>query len=392
MKRQEELIRILLKSEKPLTTTELAKQLSVSSRTIRSDLEKIESELLVHHLCLEKKPHVGVWIQGAKEDKIALFLNVDQQNDTANTYSKDYRIGCIVVQILLGNSKIYPDKFADELYVSRSTIQKDLSVVSQWLKKHQLELAKNANNGLYVKGNEEDIRNAVGSLANDLNTRNLSIESFLETYLNVDFKKIEDIVSEWNEKYGMNLNEMNINNLAFHASIMVIRILKNKELEMLDCGELQEESHSYKEEFEQLIYELSEYIHSDIPKAESNYLLMHLFGMYLNEPTFIKNDFLSELRTLAENISDDFICNLDKIVALNLKQNKMFKQSLVLHLLPTVYRLKYGFNLYNPLLGEIKTNYAGSFSLATIINSSFEKFLNVTVSEEEIAYLLYIFL
>ena len=141
MKRQEELIRILLKSEKPLTTTELAKQLSVSSRTIRSDLEKIESELLVHHLCLEKKPHVGVWIQGAKEDKIALFLNVDQQNDTANTYSKDYRIVCILVLILLGNSKIYPDKFADELYVSRSTIEKDLSVVSQWLKKHQLELA-----------------------------------------------------------------------------------------------------------------------------------------------------------------------------------------------------------------------------------------------------------
>ncbi len=386
MNRQEELIRILLKSEKPLTTTELAEMLDVSSRTIRSDLAKFETELLVHHLCLEKKPHVGVWIQGAKEDKVALFLNVDQQNSTVNIYSKDYRIGCILVQILLGNSKIYPDKFADELYASRSTIEKDLSAVSKWLEKHQLELSRNANNGLYVKGNEENIRNAVGSLANDLNTRNLSIESFLETYLNVDFKKIEDIVSEWNEKYGMNLNEMNINNLAFHASIMVIRILKNKELEMSDCDELQEESHSYKEGFEQLIYELSEYIHSDIPKAESNYLLMHLFGMYLNEPAFIKNDFLSELRTLAENISDDFICNLDKIVALNLKQNKMFKQSLVLHLFPTVYRLKYGFNLYNPLLGEIKTNYAGSFSLATIINSSFEKFLNVTVSEEEIAY------
>ena len=386
MNRQEELIRILLKSEKPRTTTELAEMLDVSSRTIRSDLEKIETELLVHHLCLEKKPHVGVWIQGAKEDKVALFLNEAQQNSTVNTYSKEYRIGCILVQILLGNSKIYPDKFADELYVSRSTIEKDLSVVARWLKKHQLELSKNANNGLYVKGSEENIRNAVGSLANDLNTWNLSIESFLETYLNVDFKKIEDIVSEWNEKYGMNLNEMNINNLAFHASIMVIRILKNKELEMLDCDELQEESHSYKKEFEQLIYELSEYIHCDISKAESNYLLMHLFGMYLNEPAFIKNDFLSDLRTLAENISDDFICNLDKIVALNLKQNKMFKQSLVLHLLPTVYRLKYGFNLYNPLLGEIKTNYAGSFLLAKIINSSFEKFLNVTVSEEEIAY------
>lgn len=386
MRRQEELIRILLKSEKPLTTTELAEKLNVSSRTIRSDLSKIESELLVHHLCLEKKPHVGVWIQGSKEDKIALFLNVDQQYGDVNTYSKEYRVGCILVQILLGNNKIYPDKFADELYVSRSTIEKDLSVVSQWLNKHQLELSKSNSSGLYVKGTEENIRNAVGSLANDLNSKNLSIESFLETYLNVDFKKIEDIVSDWNEKYEMNLNEMNTNNLAFHASIMLIRILKNKELKISECNELQEESHSYKKKFEQLIYKLSEYIHCDIPKAESNYLLMHLLGMYLNEPTFINNDFLSDLKKLAENISDDFIQNLDKIVALNLEENEKFKQSLILHLLPTVYRLKYGFNLYNPLLGEIKANYAGSYSLATIINSSFEKFLNVTVSEEEIAY------
>lgn len=386
MSRQEELIRILLKSEKPITTTDLAGQLNVSSRTIRSDLEKIESELLVHHLCLEKKPHIGVWIQGAKEDKVALFLNEGQNKSSVDVYSKEYRIACMLVQILLGSSKIYPDKFADELYVSRSTIEKDLSVVSQWLEKHQLELSKNGSNGFYIKGSEENIRNAVGILANDLNAHNLSIESFLETYLNVDLKKIEDIVCEWNDKYEMNLNEMNTNNLAFHASIMVIRILKKKELKMPDCDELQEESHFYKKEFEALINELSNYICCDIPKSESNYLLMHLFGMYLNEATFINNDFLSYLRELAENISDDFIHNLDKIVVLNLKENRMFKQSLILHLLPTVYRLKYGFNLYNPLLGEIKTNYAGSFSLATIINSSFEKFLNVTVSEEEIAY------
>lgn len=386
MSRQQELIRILLTSQEPLTTSNLAKKLDVSSRTIRSDLEKIESELLVHHLVLEKKPHVGVWIQGSKEDKIALFINVDQQHNLPETYSKEYRIGCILVQILLGNNKIYPDKFADELYVSRSTIEKDLAIVSSWLGKHELELVKNTNNGLYVKGSEENIRNAIGNLANDLNSHNLSIESFLETYLNVDFKQIEDIVCEWNEKYDMHLNEMNTNNLAFHASIMLIRILKNKELKITSIDDLNENTDVYKKEFEQLILSLSEYIHCDIPKEESNYLLMHLFGMYLSEATFIKNDFLSDLRNLAENISNDFIHNLDKIVALNLDENVKFKQSLMLHLLPTVYRLKYGFNLYNPLLGEIKTNYAGSFSLATIINSSFEKFLNVTVSEDEIAY------
>ena len=41
MNRQENLIQILFKKQKkPLTTQELAEQLNVSSRTIRSDLEK----------------------------------------------------------------------------------------------------------------------------------------------------------------------------------------------------------------------------------------------------------------------------------------------------------------------------------------------------------------
>ena len=70
MNRQENLIQILLKAEKPLTTQELAEQLNVSSRTIRSDLEKIESEILVHSMKLEKKPRVGIWIEGTQDEKI----------------------------------------------------------------------------------------------------------------------------------------------------------------------------------------------------------------------------------------------------------------------------------------------------------------------------------
>ena len=50
MNRQENLIQILLKAEKPLLKQELAEQLNVSSRTIRSDLEKIESELVDYTL------------------------------------------------------------------------------------------------------------------------------------------------------------------------------------------------------------------------------------------------------------------------------------------------------------------------------------------------------
>ena len=111
MNRQENLIQILLKAEKPLTTQELAEQLNVSSRTIRSDLEKIESEILVHSMKLEKKPRVGIWIEGTQDEKDALFLDVKGEHDLVESYSKEYRRGCILVQILLSKNKIYPDMF-----------------------------------------------------------------------------------------------------------------------------------------------------------------------------------------------------------------------------------------------------------------------------------------
>ena len=189
-----------------------------------------------------------------------------------------------------------------------------------------------------------------------------------------------------NDNYNMHLNEVNINNLAFHASVMLMRIGKNKALLIENSKALDSETFSYKEEFDILINELSTYGNCEVPKDEADYLLMHLLGMYLNESSFLENDFLNDLRKIAENIAEDFILKSDKIMSLDLESNDQFKRSLMLHLLPTVYRLKYGLNLYNPLLNEIKTNYASYYYLALIINSSFKKYIGVNASEGEIAY------
>lgn len=386
MNRQEKLIQILLKSKKPLTTTELADQLGVSSRTIRSDLDKMESEIMLHQLSLEKKPRVGVWIEGAQDKKDALFLNVAGEHNFVESYSKEYRRGCILVQILLSKNKIYPYKLQNTLYVSKSTIEKDLAAISKWLEKYDLQLLNNSSTGITISGNEENIRNAIAAFAGQLNESNLSIETLLEKYLQIDVKEVEDIIHDWNDNYGMHLSEVNMNNLAFHACVMLIRVQKNKTLSIPTPKGLNDEKFSYKKEFNVLIQKLSEYGKFQIPKDEADYLLMHLLGMFLSESSFLENEFLDDLKRLAEDIADDFISKTDKIVSLDLDSNEQFKKSLILHLLPTVYRLKYGLNLYNPLLNEIKTNYASYYSLASIINSSFEKYIGVNASEEEIAY------
>ena len=54
-------------------------------------------------------------------------------------------------------------------------------------------------------GDEENIRNAVAALAGELSRKNQSIESLMETYLDIDVKEIEDIIHNWNDNYNMSL-------------------------------------------------------------------------------------------------------------------------------------------------------------------------------------------
>ena len=149
---------------------------------------------------LEKKPRVGIWIEGTQDEKDALFLDVKGEHDLVESYSKEYRRGCILVQILLSKNKIYPYK-----------LQNNLQEISKWLEKYDLSLMKKPSIGLYVSGDEENIRNAVAALAGELSEKNQSIESLMETYLDIDVKEIEDIIHNWNDNYNMHLNEVNPN-------------------------------------------------------------------------------------------------------------------------------------------------------------------------------------
>lgn len=124
-----------------------------------------------------------------------------------------------------------------------------------------------------------------------------------------------------------------------------------------------------------------------LPILERKFIQLHVIGLLFDKKTFLNNQFYNEIYKLANLITNEFIENIDKIIPLNLNSNQDFIQSLILHLLPTIYRLKLGLNLYNPLLKTIEEEYSNVYSLARIINHSFTKHLNITASDEEIGFI-----
>ena len=84
-------------------------------------------------------------------DKNALFLSFNTEPLPTESYSKEYRVGSILAQILLSNSRVYPQYFAESFYVSRSTIDKDLQEVNKWLEGHHLQLSPKRESGFICR-------------------------------------------------------------------------------------------------------------------------------------------------------------------------------------------------------------------------------------------------
>lgn len=389
MSRKKDIILLLLDAKEPLTTNQISNQLMVSSRTIRSDLADLEAEIASHQLKLVKKPRVGIWIEGSTTNKNKLLLDIKgPHHSMTESFSKESRRNFILMKLLLGKSRIYIDHFAEILYTSRSTIEKDMIPISEWLNDHNLHLERKDNQGYYVSGREIDIRNTLAIMVSEMQEKSGNIETMMKDVTDVDITKIQKKLNRWAVNYQLLLGDANLKNLAFHIAIMISRIQQNKTIQI--TGNLNDQIRELKERdvIRSFINQIEELAKTSIPDEEVNYILLHLIGMSLDNEMLLSNDgVIDRLKESAEEITDEFIENIEKIVCLGLPNNLSLRESLILHLLPTIYRLKYGLNLYNPLLHEIKENYASAFALASIINSSFKRKLGVIAGDEEIAFI-----
>lgn len=389
MNRVEEILQVLLNTTGPITTKEVAKILNVSDKTIRNDLNKVEDIADDYHLKLIKKPRVGIWIEGSEDKKN--LLNADTLSGLKSLYSgstKDYRINFILQQLLEENRHLYLEHIAQQLYVSRSTVEKDLEIIAEWLKEKSLELLKDEGKGyFYVSGSESEIRKAIAARLSQ--TQYLSDELGVENnFYHKNYSKVDGIVQKWLQLISLNTDKTNIRNIAFHILIMVQRIQDGNSEKKTAASETLSIVDSDRLCINYLIAKIENQFSIIVDNNEKQFLEMHVIGMILDTDFVDENsDFIHSLRHLSEQIADDFIADVDLITNLGLKNNYTFRESLIIHLMPTVYRIQNDLNLYNPLLNEIKEQYSYIYELSKIIQSPFKKYLNTKVSNAEIAFI-----
>lgn len=405
------LLSLLLDKREPVKITELAKLIKKTGRTVRNYLDEIDVEYKNYDFEIVRKTNVGVYLNIDEMNRVKLRSNLQEENLSNVKYddfSSQYR-QLYILKILFEYKFSYTiQMFADELYCSKSTIVNDLVYVQDWIEKHDLTLKRRQNQGLWIEGNESDYRKALKDLICEIKENEYDehdIDEDIEkldyriNYANyvkiknmfpdIDLYFIQNIIQHAEKELIAYFTDQAFLNLVIHIAITIKRIKNKKNISVnVNQFESLKEEDEYKVA-EWVVNELSKNFKIKFPDDEISYISMHMLGAKIQENydseehnKIIKkqeNDFVDIAKSIIEMASE--VLNID------LTGDKGLLTRLVLHLRPTIIRLRYGLNLTNPMIEEIKRDYTSIFGAIWSCSGIFEKKLGVAINEDEVGYL-----
>lgn len=358
------------------TSKEIGEEMELSSKTIRKEINHLNSVIKDKGAIIESKPGVGFIFIIKDEDKFKLFLKNDwykyayyQQEDG----DKNLRYENILRMFLFSNSYIKQHELAEIFHVSESQINKDIPYIRQILESYGISLISRPYYGMKIEGDEKNIRLAI---KNEIGEDPTLFENDKNRGL---FKEIQEVIEEidFGEDYYMPY--VNFKNLVIHIYISILRIRQKKYIIL--SKDLEKNIISSKE-FKianKIVHKLQEKLKIKIPSQELTYITMHLIAKNtITDQEKLSNEILE--------ISQEIIDEIYKISKYDFRENIDFYFSLAIHLGPLINRIKYGFDMKNPILDDIKENKI-AYLLAIIATNVINKKYKCKLSEDEIGYI-----
>ncbi|WP_449355130.1 BglG family transcription antiterminator [Virgibacillus natechei] len=398
--RERKVIELLINHTEGITVKEMADALEVSTRTIHRDLKNSERILFEHNLELLKKTGVGVRIIGTKQDINHLKLALSSTKSLE--FTPDERRAVILSTLLEANEPIKLFALARDLRVTVATISHDLDVLEEALAANHLYLIRRRGYGVKIEGDEKDKPAAISNLITQymdpfefvsvlkeniqkksgpqLNT----ISGRLLGLVNPDkLSMIESRVEQTRDELPYALADSAHIGLVVHLALAIERLRKGDTINIDSAYLKQMEGTKGYAIAKKMIRDLEISLDMEIPDDEIGYITMHLMGAKLrHDEHYLMEDSSIDTARKAKELIDYVSTKLD----IDLTENSALLNDLVTHLKPTIYRMKQGMNISNPMIDEIERDYGDLFQL--IARGTAEIFPDTPFPRDEIGYLV----
>lgn len=390
------ILKELMGSTKALTSQYLASKLEVSSRTVREDIKGLNDELVGNGATIHSKRGTGYDLVITDNARFRTFLNDlingDETIDAIPT-TPDSRLFYMLKRLLLTKTPIKLDDLADEMHVSKSTLQADLKLMRSILEKHHLTIDSKPHHGMKIDGSELNRRFAMSEYLFNRSTSSPDQVWMdqLAAIVNLSKEKLTDVwvlLLNQLKEHQVTLSDIAINNLFVHISIAYKRIKEGHHVDLIQ-QEIQDiESKKEFKVAQNIVSEMEQALDVSFPKLEIIYIAIHLLGTKLiQEKQFQEQNVEEVMEPSIITLTNKMLEAIDSKYALNIKNDQELKLGLGLHLKPAINRYKYNMNIRNPMLDDIKHAYPLAFEAGIIASLVLDEELGVSIDENEVAYL-----
>lgn len=366
IERQKKIIELFLNNyDTYLNANEIAQHLTVSNRTIRSDIKYINNDFLKSLIISVKSRGYMLNTEDYEIDDINTLLKSLDEKDSEILINLGYHL-------LMQNSAITLNKLEKEYHISRTKLLDYLSRIQAWCEKFNVKIEIKRKKGISISGSVNSINNAILHL-NQLSEKDNSVEDLIlnelpKSHINIIF----NIVQENLEKYRINTSAFKIKQLVIH----LILIMKRKEPEKISWKIDQEALEIAEKCTSEINSKLKYNLNAETSKLFSFFISYHFNKFELGvEKIFIKSYINRLINLMEENVGVKF------------SEDKLLKENLYSHFSRTYLRLTKNIYLNNPLVNNIKKLYPFIFSVLFEVIETLHKESNITLSEDEIAFL-----
>ncbi len=395
-KRQKLIIKILADSETALTCRKLAKLLDTSENTIRNDLDDIEGKLRESGAgAVERKPGVGI--------RLALVNQAFLQMDTQELGGQDDRKYYMLRRILCtGPGHVLTEtRLSEELFVSRSSISRELDAIGQWLGNYNLQIEKRRNHGISLKGKEFDKRRAIAELfftketdaGSDYARQVPDLSGYQKEMLgtiipDTDTASIKSFIRALEKRHDSIQTHRDYVTLFLHIALSLHRSKNGCTVDFSETDDFILKAASadgYREEIDRCFQDKMGYAPKE---SERDYIFLYVIfsGIFRNAGMdYMRSSILESARF--GRFVHEFLEMVSSVLGINIPQDGHLYENLKYHLSDMICRMKIGMTIRNPLLHEIKDKYPSVFGASWAFSILFEKYFGLMVNDNEIAFI-----
>jgi len=363
-----------------LPQDELARRLSVSTRTVRTDITALNALMAGHGAQFVLNRGAGYQLNIADT---ALYQALVQQPSRQLRIPRNSpeRVHYLVARFLTSAFSLKLEDLADEWFVSRATLQSDMAEVREWLARYNLVIETRPRHGMKLFGSEMSVRACLTELLWQLSQEDSDNPLLTEEALNAGVP--EQLAAELHNCFTrcrIRLTDEGEQFIRLYCAVAVRRISEGYPLPEFSADDVDE---AVREAARQITALLQTLAGKPLSEAEEQWLQVHIASRQVQEvaPSAISADD-------DEALVNYILSFINNNYNYNLLSDKQLHADLLTHIKTMITRVRYQINIPNPLLGNIKQHYPMAYDMTLAAVSSWGKYTPFVISENEIGFLV----